>query len=124
MHRKTNGVFTSVLYSLQDNRYDLKVFPDYLIGQYPPSVVLKERTVEVDIRGSCQLLTFPKPDPKLLALHASCAHVIHMSGAAEHLEQVLEDMEETKVLSPDGGSAKVLVDALFCLPDTSTVLAH
>lgn len=41
------------------------------------------------------------PDPRLLALHAVCARVAHMSGAAEYIDQLKRDVEETKVLSKD-----------------------
>jgi len=50
----------------------------------------------------------PPPDPHLLALHATCARVAHMSGAAEFLDQLQWDAEETKVLAFDGSSADLL----------------
>jgi len=43
------------------------------------------------------------PNPYLLALHAICARVVHMSGAAEVYGMVsLDDAEEIKVLAEDG----------------------
>ena len=50
----------------------------------------------------------PPPDPLLLALHATCARVAHMSGAAEFLDRLERDTEEIKVLTFDGSSAPLL----------------
>ncbi|KIJ23301.1 hypothetical protein M422DRAFT_196102, partial [Sphaerobolus stellatus SS14] len=60
--------------------------------------------------GLPQLVTFtthdqtnlPVPNPAYLALHALCAKVGHLSGAAEYIEKMFSDMEETRVLSADG----------------------
>lgn len=41
------------------------------------------------------------PDPGLLALHAVCARVAHMSGAAEYFHKLEWDSEDTTVLSED-----------------------
>ena len=48
------------------------------------------------------------PNPKLLALHAACARVAHMSGAAEAFDELERDVEETKVLAFDRSSARLL----------------
>ncbi|KAJ7643827.1 hypothetical protein FB45DRAFT_282536 [Roridomyces roridus] len=53
-------------------------------------------------------LELPLPDPRLLALHAVCVRVAHMSGAAEALDEFDRDMEETSVLAEDGASAHLL----------------
>ena len=53
-------------------------------------------------------LGVPPPDPKLLALHATCARVAHMSGAAEFFDKLERDVEETEVLAFDGSSAHLL----------------
>lgn len=50
----------------------------------------------------------PPPDPQLLALHATCARVAHMSSAAEFFDKLEWDAEETKVLASDGSSALLL----------------
>ena len=50
----------------------------------------------------------PPPDPFLLALHATCARVARMSGAAEFFDQVEWEAEETRVLASDGSSATLL----------------
>ena len=48
------------------------------------------------------------PSPQLLALHAACARVVHMSGAAEALDELHHDAEEMTVLALDGSSARLL----------------
>ena len=48
------------------------------------------------------------PDPQLLALHAACARVAHMSGAAEVFDELERDIEDTRVLAFDGSSAHLL----------------
>jgi len=55
------------------------------------------------IHGNARL-----PDPKLLALHAACARVVRMSGAAEAIDELERDVEETRVLAFDGSSARLL----------------
>ena len=79
------------------------------------------------INGNCLYVTFSSnnldarlPNPKLLALHAACARVAHMSGAAktfdelecdvedEAFDELERDVEETRVLAFDGSSACLL----------------
>ncbi|KAF8258606.1 hypothetical protein EI94DRAFT_1754177 [Lactarius quietus] len=48
------------------------------------------------------------PDPRLLSLHAVCARVAHMSGAADAFYEVERDLEDTMVLASDGSSAHLL----------------
>ena len=48
------------------------------------------------------------PDPRLLALHAACARVAHMSGASEAFDEFERDIEDTRVLALDGSSARLL----------------
>ncbi|KAK6997157.1 hypothetical protein R3P38DRAFT_3328876 [Favolaschia claudopus] len=54
------------------------------------------------------VIELPLPSRQLLALHAVCARVAHMSGAAEALDKHDRDLEETWVLARDGGSANLL----------------
>jgi hypothetical protein len=46
------------------------------------------------------------PDHGILKLHTVCSEVAHLSGAAEYIEQVLDDIDEgaTSVLAEDGSS--------------------
>jgi len=48
------------------------------------------------------------PDPELLGLHAVCARVAHMSGAAEVFDELEREVEATRVLAFDGSSARLL----------------
>ena len=54
----------------------------------------------------------PPPNPQLLALHATCARVAHMSGATEFFGKLERDAEETSVLAFDGSSAHLLSDLM------------
>ena len=52
------------------------------------------------------------PNPDCLRIHAACCKVAQLSGAAEHMDKILEDLEDMRVLSQDGSSAHVLAFAL------------
>ena len=41
----------------------------------------------------------PAPDPKILALHAACAGIAHMSGAAEYLQELFRDTDSIAVMT-------------------------
>jgi len=41
------------------------------------------------------------PNPRLLALHAGCARVVHMSGDTEDFDELERNVEETRVLAFD-----------------------
>jgi len=55
---------------------------------------------------------FPLPDRKLLTIHAACARVAHMSGAAEYIDEFDRDVEDTLVLSTDGSDAPLIIGRL------------
>ncbi|KAK7047843.1 hypothetical protein VNI00_006171 [Paramarasmius palmivorus] len=55
------------------------------------------------------------PDPKLLALHATCARVAHMSGVAKVLNEWDRDLDEKKVLAADGSDMDMFKYALMGL---------
>jgi len=57
----------------------------------------------------------PLPSPEYLAIHAACARVANLSGAGEHIDKVLRELEDTKVLSKDGSSTEALEHALLPL---------
>jgi len=53
------------------------------------------------------------PNPALLALHAACACVAQMSGAAEVLDMMdLDGTEDIKVLAEDGATGDILYHML------------
>ena len=51
------------------------------------------------------------PSPKLIALHATCAKIAHLSGAAEHLKETFRDTEPLPVMTAPN-AADELVHAL------------
>ncbi|KIL65195.1 hypothetical protein M378DRAFT_24205 [Amanita muscaria Koide BX008] len=85
-----------------ENAYDVKAIP-ILLHQYPPDV--KFTTTDP--------INFPLPSRDYLAVHAACANVAHLSGAAEYLDSMFKDMERMLVLSEDGSSAAVLEHAIW-----------
>ncbi|PIL29682.1 hypothetical protein GSI_08120 [Ganoderma sinense ZZ0214-1] len=50
----------------------------------------------------------PLPSAKYLRIHAACCRIAHLAGAAEYIDEILDEGEEIKVLDPDGSSARVL----------------
>jgi len=54
----------------------------------------------------------PLPDPRYLRIHAACAKVAHLSGAAEYIDGIFRDMDDTRVLATNGSSAELLSYAL------------
>ncbi|KII93031.1 hypothetical protein PLICRDRAFT_672317 [Plicaturopsis crispa FD-325 SS-3] len=54
----------------------------------------------------------PLPSAELLALHATCANVAHLSGASEYLNKFERDVESVKVMAFDGSSFETLNYAL------------
>ncbi|KIP02683.1 hypothetical protein PHLGIDRAFT_111814 [Phlebiopsis gigantea 11061_1 CR5-6] len=57
----------------------------------------------------------PLPCPELLALHAACAKVAHMSGAAQFFDKQDADDEDATVLAYDGSSHSILSNKLQSL---------
>ena len=69
---------------------------------------LRDDGNRLSVKFSLNNLGARLPNPKLLALHAACARVAHMSGAAEAFDELERDVEETRVLAFDGSSARLL----------------
>ncbi|KAF8550034.1 hypothetical protein OG21DRAFT_1420364 [Imleria badia] len=71
----------------------------------------------------CKFVKFSTPDPEnlpvpaceLLALHATCCKVAHLSGAAEYIDEIYRDADKLDVLSADGTSGDVLNYVLLSL---------
>ena len=57
-------------------------------------------------------LIFPFPSQQLLALHAACAKVAHLSGAGEYIDKFDRDTEDLDILATDGSSFDILTHAL------------
>ena len=96
---------------MQPNRYKVCVFHEsderYIRRNFVgPKDHVDGAPMVVELASSYQ--EAPPPDPQLLALHATCARVAHMSGAAKFFNQMQWDAEETDVLAFDGSSAGLL----------------
>ncbi|KAI0089734.1 hypothetical protein BDY19DRAFT_888832 [Irpex rosettiformis] len=55
----------------------------------------------------------PLPSKRYLRVHAACCGVAAMSGAGEYLDKVMQDQKSIDVLSADGGSSDVAVNAVW-----------
>ncbi|KAF5378312.1 hypothetical protein D9615_008803 [Tricholomella constricta] len=77
--------------------------PRYIAQHYKTSVTFTTPDPE----------KLPLPSPEYLSIHAACAKVAHLSGAGQHIDKVLRELEDTKVLSKDGSSAEALEHALL-----------
>ena len=76
-------------------------------------------SVADDLIRECEAKGMPipaLPDPDLIALHAACARVAYLSGAAEYFDMLEQDAEETTVLANDGSSAYLLRGLLNLVP--------
>ena len=51
---------------------------------------------------------YPLPLPDYLHIHATCAKIAHLSGVGKYIDNILMDLEDTKILSQDGTSAELL----------------
>ena len=57
--------------------------------------------------------TLPElPSRDLIGLRAACARVAHMSGAAEQIDQIYRDEEDTTVMAYDGSTGDLLSSLL------------
>ncbi|KAH9958216.1 hypothetical protein BC827DRAFT_1261357 [Russula dissimulans] len=90
----------------QENRYEAMSLDDTVIHpQMRQFVTFTTNDAE----------NLPVPLRELLALHATCCKVAHLSGAAEYIEKIYRDADEMGVLASDGASADILDYALFSL---------
>jgi hypothetical protein len=55
----------------------------------------------------------PVPSSELLALHAACAKVAHLSGAGEEIDMYDRDVDKLCVLAFDGSSSSILDHAFL-----------
>ena len=78
---------------------------------------LLKHTVEFTVNPKVTGLGYrlPLPDPCLLGLHAVCAKVAQMSGAARLLDELEEELEGLNVLAGDGSSAGHLAHRLAAI---------
>ena len=85
-----------------ENEYKLATIEPVFINGLPSIVTFKSTRLEA--------LTLP--EPRYLAWHASCARVLHLSGAGEYIEQVRREEQELPVLASDCTGVGVLSFAI------------
>ncbi|KAI3621390.1 hypothetical protein WG66_000044 [Moniliophthora roreri] len=83
------------------NEYDICVAKEAWWNGYPKHsrrVLFVSRPFEI---GS-ETRIVPLPDPQILAIHATCARVAHMSGAAKYMDEYDRELDDSTVLAADG----------------------
>jgi hypothetical protein len=65
------------------------------------------------------------PSARYLELHAACAKVAHLSGAADYIDDIMEDIkyDGVKVLATNGTSGD-LFDAYLVLSENRSARVH
>ncbi|KIP08443.1 hypothetical protein PHLGIDRAFT_12565 [Phlebiopsis gigantea 11061_1 CR5-6] len=53
----------------------------------------------VVFKDLCQWQDYSSPEPRIIELHAACANIAHMSGAAEHLREFYRDTESIAIMT-------------------------
>ncbi|KXN83933.1 hypothetical protein AN958_00797 [Leucoagaricus sp. SymC.cos] len=89
--------------AVQMNRYKLEASDPSFLRSYPEFITFTTPDPE----------KLPVPSPIYLAIHAACAKVAHLSGAAARIDEFYQDMEDGKTLDPNGASANILEHAIF-----------
>ncbi|KIK70280.1 hypothetical protein GYMLUDRAFT_236686 [Collybiopsis luxurians FD-317 M1] len=95
----------------EDDTYEVQVARDRILTAFThvnrrPHFTVNEMLKKPKFRN----VRLALPDPGLLALHAVCARVAHMSGAAEYFYELERDAEDTMVLTE--GSVQLLNNLL------------
>jgi len=63
----------------------------YMEASVMPRVIFRHAQLDSRI--------IPAPHPRIISLHAACARIAHMSGAAEHLKEFFRDPDEISVMT-------------------------
>jgi len=79
---------------------------------------------EIYVRGVSEYVTFttpdpvnyPLPNPQYLAIHAACAKVAHMSGAAATIDKYHDDGDDGQTSDPIGVPELVAKHAASKMP--------
>jgi len=90
-------------YQHEENKYKLEAAEALILRGYPEYVTF---TTPDPVK-------LPVPSPTYLAIHAACAKVAHLSGAARCIDKFYQDMEDGTTLDPNGASAEMLEHAIF-----------
>jgi len=85
-----------------DNCYHVRCITDNKNFQVPEEITLT----------SSDPAKLPVPSPKLIALHAACAKVAHLSGASAYIDKLDQDADDLDVLAGDGGSSDILTHVI------------
>ncbi|ESK81357.1 hypothetical protein Moror_16697 [Moniliophthora roreri MCA 2997] len=104
------------------NEYDICVAMEDWWNKYPkhPRRVL---FVSRPITIGNETRTPPLPDPQILAIHATCARVAQMSGAAKYMDEYDQELDNSTVLAADGSSA-AFFNQLLLSASLQAVLTH
>ncbi|KAF5329748.1 hypothetical protein D9619_009172 [Psilocybe cf. subviscida] len=70
----------------------------------PPRVTLRVDP-SAAVNAKKEGLALALPDPLLMAVRAVCVRVCNLSGATEHMEKIMDDLEDSTVISDDQGAA-------------------
>lgn len=92
-HFSVFEVFFQALETPHTYRIDSFLHPDTVRGAFPVTRTLyqtEDRTIDL-------------PSPRLLALHYAIAHILHLSGAGEYINKVLDNLDKGIVQS-DGST--------------------
>ncbi|KMP10108.1 hypothetical protein CIHG_04408 [Coccidioides immitis H538.4] len=76
----------------------------YRIDSFLPAEVVPELPVTRELFLTTDRSIEP-PSPRLLAIHRAIAHILHLSGAGEYIDKILQDMDE--VGAREGGSTEL-----------------
>ncbi|KAF8241407.1 hypothetical protein K440DRAFT_572351 [Wilcoxina mikolae CBS 423.85] len=107
LHTELHEYFGQLLWWFEEVLGEENTYIPRIARRFPPSIMRpflvepNKRVVFVS-RGGINV-----PDPRLLRLHAACAKILDMSGAAEYVERLHYDAEELRqrhVLKADGTS--------------------
>ncbi|KAF8241771.1 hypothetical protein K440DRAFT_665151 [Wilcoxina mikolae CBS 423.85] len=111
LHSELHLYFGQLLWWFEEVPDELNTYTTHTARRFPPTMLQRYlgKRVIFTSRGGIN-----PPDRRLLRLHAACARILDMSGAAEYVEQLQREAEELRqlqVLKQDGSSN---LYALFC----------
>ncbi|EDR00730.1 uncharacterized protein LACBIDRAFT_313190 [Laccaria bicolor S238N-H82] len=102
----------------EENTYEIVAVKDRLFKKMIGHIERVTFRVDPDVVAACRAKNIDPPSlpsPSLLAIRAVCSRVAHISGAADHFDQILRDLEDTPVMAENGGSAHLLASRLMQL---------
>ncbi|CAK5282384.1 unnamed protein product [Mycena citricolor] len=102
----------------EKDKYEIVSIRNEVFGMGIPIPQFVTFRVDPAVIATCEMKQIDPPalpSPSLLAIRAAFSRVAHMSGAAEQVDQILRDLEDTPVMAEDGGSAHLLESRLLQL---------